>query len=253
MSSNKWRFKNMESIFGRARIAAVLAEFLGTGVLTLMFLSVKNSQIGVAFFVALAAGLTVALMMLAVGRNSGAQLNPALTLGLWSARRMATVPALLAVGAQLLGAWAAYGLFTYVVNTSLPNPHAHYTARTLVTEAVGTGILAFGWSAAIFQAYNRGLAAATAGLSYVVGLISVSVVAVAYLNPAVALGARSWVWGSYVVGPLLGAVVGANLYGLLFAGVTAVEPTAEVSATNATTTSSTTKKSSSRRKSSRKK
>src|SRR5437868_12664422 len=107
MSSNKWRFKNMESIFGRARVAAVLAEFLGTGVLTLMFLSVKNSQIGVAFFVALAAGLTVALMMLAVGRNSGAQLNPALTLGLWSARRMATVSALLAVCAQVLVAWAA--------------------------------------------------------------------------------------------------------------------------------------------------
>lgn len=240
----------MQGVLGRARIAAVLAEFLGTGILTLMFLSVKNSQIGVSFFVALAVGLTVALMMLVIGRNSGAQLNPALTLGLWSARRMATVPALLAVAAQLLGAWAAYGLFTYIVNTSLPNPNAHYTARTLVTEAVGTGILAFGWSAAIFQAYNRGLSAATAGLSYAVAMISVSVVAVAYLNPALALGARSWVWGSYVVGPLLGAVVGANLYGLLFAGV-AAETATEVSAASAAgngTTKKPARKSSRRKK-----
>jgi hypothetical protein len=100
----------------------------------------------------------------------------------------------------------------------LPDPKAHYTARTLVIEAVGTGLLAFGWSAALNNAYHRGLAAATAGLSYFVGLVSVSVLAMAYLNPAVALGSRSWVWGSYVVGPLLGAVVGANLYALLFAG-----------------------------------
>ena len=246
----------MRNIFGRARIAMVLAEFLGTGVLTLMFLSVKNSQIGVSFFVALAAGLTVALMMLAVGRNSGAHLNPALTLGLWSARKVATVPAVVAVGAQLLGAWAAYGLFTYIVNTSLPNPHPHYTSRALVTEAVGTGILAFGWSAAIYQGYSRGVAAATAGLSYVVGLISVSVLAVAYLNPAVALGARSWVWGSFVVGPLLGAVVGANLYALLFAGVAPLADEAVAGAAvarPATASSSTAKKPAAKRKSSRRK
>src|SRR4051794_5989366 len=165
MTSNKWRFKNMRNIFGRARIASVVAEFLGTGVLTLIFLSVKNSQIGVSFFVALAVGLTVTMMLLAVGRVAGAHLNPALTLGLWTARKVATVPAVLAVGAQLLGAWAAYGLFTYIVNTSLPNPHAHYTSRALVTEAVGTGILAFGWSAALYQGYTRSLTAVSAGLS----------------------------------------------------------------------------------------
>jgi hypothetical protein len=52
---------------------------------------------------------------------------------------------------------------------------------------------------------------------------------VAYLNPAVALGARSWVWGSYVVGPLLGAVVGTNLYALLFAGTAPLAEEATVS------------------------
>jgi hypothetical protein len=30
------------------------------------------------------------------------------------------------------------------------------------------------------------------------------------------LGARQWGWGTYVLGPVLGAVIGFNLYNLLF-------------------------------------
>jgi glycerol uptake facilitator-like aquaporin len=37
------------------------------------------------------------------------------------------------------------------------------------------------------------------------------------VNPAVALGARSWVWGTFVLGPVLGGIIGFNLYSLLFA------------------------------------
>jgi hypothetical protein len=40
------------------------------------------------------------------------------------------------------------------------------------------------------------------------------------LNPAVALGAQAWVWGTYVLGPVVGALVGVNLYAYLFAGGT---------------------------------
>jgi glycerol uptake facilitator-like aquaporin len=232
----------MRNWFARERIAAVVAEFLGTGVLTLMFLSVKNSQIGVPFFVALAAGLAVAMMMFAVGRTSGANLNPALTLGLWTARKISTVSGVLYIIAQLLGAWAAYGLFTYIVNTSLPNPKAHYTTHALVTEAVGSGILAFGWAAALYQGYSRAVTAAVAGLSYIVGIVSVSVFSIALLNPAVALGMRSWVWGTFVLGPVIGAVIGVNLYGLLFAGPEAVAAGASAAANGGASTSGVAKK-----------
>jgi hypothetical protein len=44
-----------------------------------------------------------------------------------------------------------------------------------------------------------------------------SVAAAGTLNPAVALGARSWEWGTTLLGPILGAVIGFNLYALLFA------------------------------------
>ena len=55
------------------------------------------------------------------------------------------------------------------------------------------------------------------GTGLMIGLVAASVMSSAILNPAVALGTRQWVWGTYVLGPVLGAVIGFNLYALLFA------------------------------------
>jgi aquaporin Z len=205
------------NMFGRRKVATLVAEFLGTGVLTLLILSVQRSTIGVPFFVALAAGLTLTLMMFAVGSASGAQLNPAITIGMWTARKISTINAVLYVAVQLLGAWAAYYLYIYFVKNALQPVGGHFTGRILVAEAVGTGIFAFGWSAALYQRFSTAVTASVAGLSYMIGIIAASSAAIGLLNPAVALGVRAWVWGTYVLGPVLGAVIGVNLYGLLFA------------------------------------
>jgi len=168
-------------MFGRRKIAALVAEFLGTGVLTLLILSVQHSQIGLPFFIALAAGLTFTLMSLAVSAVSGGHFNPAITFGAWTVRKISTVTAILYVAFQFLGAWAAYHLYTYYLGTSLHPIVSQFHGNILVAEAVGAAIFAF-----------------------------------ALLNPAVALGVRSWVLGTYILGPVLGAVVGFNLYSLLF-------------------------------------
>ncbi len=204
-------------MFGRYKIAALVAEFLGTGILTLLVLSVKTSNLGVPFFVALAAGLGFALLTFVFHAVSGANFNPALTIGLWTARKLSTLTAVLYVVVQLLGAWAAYGVFTYLVNNTLPVVKDTFSTRLLVTESIGTFILALGWSAAIYQGYTRAVTATVAGLAYIAGIIAVSEVTVGLLNPAVALGARSFVLTTYVLGPVIGAVIGINLYGLLFA------------------------------------
>lgn len=221
-------------MFGKRKVAAIAAEFLGTGVLTLLILSVQRSTIGVPFFVALAAGLTLALMVLALGKASGPQLNPAITIGLWTARKVSTARAVVYIAAQLLGAWAAYYLYVYLVRGALQPVGGHFAGRILVAEAVGTGIFAFGWSAAIYQKLSATATASTAGLAYVVGIIAASPAAIGLLNPGVALGIRAWVWGTYVLGPVVGAVIGINLYELLFSdsksGVLAA-------AANSTTTS----------------
>lgn len=213
-------------MFGRAKIAALVAEFLGTGALTLLVLTVQRSTIGVPFFVAAAAGLTVVLMSFALGGISGAHFNPAITLGMWTARKVETVTAILYVALQLLGAWGAYYLYTYFVNNHLQDVGGHYTGRILVAEAVGAGVFAFGFAAAALTAFTRAVSASFAGLAYMVGILAASSASIGLLNPALALGTRAWVWGTYVLGPVLGAVIGVNLYTLLFSESAAVVPVA---------------------------
>jgi hypothetical protein len=61
------------------------------------------------------------------------------------------------------------------------------------------------------------------------GIIVASVSSAGLLNPALALGLRSW--GTvYVLGPLVGALVGVNLYYLLFAPLLATPAVAGVAA-----------------------
>lgn len=204
-------------MFGRRKVATIVAEFLGTGILTLLVLSVQRSTIGVPFFVALAGGLTVALMMFAFGSTSGAHLNPALTIGLWTARKISTLNAAVYVGAQLLGGWAAYGLYHYYVNGTLQPIGGHFTARILIAEAVGAGIFTFCWAAALYKQYSTAVSASVAGIGFMIGIVAASAASIGLVNPALALGVRAWVWGTYVLGPVLGGVIGVNLYGLLFA------------------------------------
>lgn len=205
-------------MFGRRNVATLVAEFLGTGILTLLILSVQRSSIGqIEFFTAAAAGITYALLTLALARTSGALLNPGLTIGMWTARKISTLNTVLFIAAQLLGGFAALHLFTYYVKQPLQPIGGHFSGRILIAEAVGAGIFSFGVAAAMYQRLLTGTAAALAGLSLMVGMISASSAAIGLLNPAVALGDKAFVWGTYVLGPILGGIIGVNLYGLLFA------------------------------------
>jgi glycerol uptake facilitator-like aquaporin len=210
-------------MFGRKKIAMIAAEFLGTAILTAVVLSVTKSNIGIPYFVGLAAGLTIAAGTVVFGVVSGAHFNPAITLGLWSARRIKALPALVYVAAQLLGGIGAYLLYTYFVNSSWKNT-GKFDSHVLVAEAVGAFIFSLGWAAAVYHKLETAKAAFVVGASLTLGVLVASVASGAYLNPAVALGARSWVWGTYVLGPVLGAVIGFNLYALLFAPADALVP-----------------------------
>jgi glycerol uptake facilitator-like aquaporin len=203
-------------MFGRKQIAMIMAEFLGTGILTLVVLGVSKSTICIPYFVSIAAGVVLVAMTLALGAISGAQFNPAITIGLWTVRKIKSLPAIVYVAAQLLGGGAAYLLFRYFIGQSWQNT-GHFDAKVLVGEAVGAFIFSLAWAAAVYQRLETGKAATVVGLGLMLGIIVASSASGGLLNPAVALGVRSWVWGSYVLGPVLGAIIGFNLYGFLFA------------------------------------
>jgi glycerol uptake facilitator protein len=209
-------------MFGKKQVAMFVAEFLGSGLLTLVVIGVQHSTIGVPYFVGVAAALAAAMLVLVFGAASGAVLNPALTIALWSVRRLKTVAALGYLVAQLLGAWAAYYVFTYHINQTLSTTGGDFSARVLVAEAVGAGVLAFGWAAASYGKFLPGLKATTVGLGYAIGIVIASSASIGLINPGVALADRAWTiwgsmgWGTYVLGPVLGALIGFNLFAWLF-------------------------------------
>jgi glycerol uptake facilitator-like aquaporin len=203
-------------MFRKNKLAMLVGEFLGTAALTLIVLAISHSQLSLSYFIASAAGLMVALMTLALAGISGAVFNPAMTIGLWTVRKLRTLQALTYLAVQLLGGAVAWELFVYLTKLTGIHNSGAYSARVLVAEVVGTFIFAFVWAAAIYQRFNLFAKAAAIGGGLMAGALVASLGSAGILNPAVALGLHQWGWGTYVLGPVLGAVIGFNLYNLLF-------------------------------------
>ncbi len=223
-------------MFSKRKVAALVAEFLGTGILTFVVLTVSRSQIGIPYFVAIAAGIAVLMLGLTLQRD--VQLNPALTIGLWTARRMPTIKAILFIAVQLLGGLAAYSLFKYFSRGTVQALPTAFDSRILVAEAFGAFVLAFVAAGALYQRLHFVVRASVVSGGYILGVMIASAAAAGFVNPAVALGANAWAWTTYVLGPVLGAIIGVNLYGLLFApkavataSTPAHKPTVKASAT----------------------
>lgn len=247
-------------MFGRQKVATLLAEFLGTGILTLVFLSVQRSSIGVPYFIAIAAGAAVAVATFYFANVSGAQLNPAVTIALMSARKVSIFVGAVSVIAQMLGGWAAYGVYHYFVSSTLNSIGGHYSARILFAEAIGALILGLAYGAAYYRRLEGTNRALVVGGSYTLAIIIAAAAGMGIVNPAVAVGVRAFAfagsmgWGTYLLGPILGAVIGVNLYWLLFSPsndeeqlvsetVVAVEAVVPVSSTSSRSTRSSSAKS----------
>src|SRR5580692_10290653 len=118
---------------------ALIAEFIGT--FTLIFIGVgsivadylSGGKVGLTG-IALAHGLAIGVMVSATAAVSGGHLNPAVTIGLWSAKKIDTVNAVGYVMAQCLGAIAAAALIKLAV------PQAALAAVNMGTPALGHGI-----------------------------------------------------------------------------------------------------------------
>lgn len=202
-------------MFGRQKIAMVVAEFLGTFALASAVLAMAG-RTSFPFFGAAAAGLTLAAMVLVIGNTSGSHINPAVTLGLWTLKKVPTMQAVMFIAAQMLGGAVAWRLNEYLLDQALPSlAKSNWEWRVFIAEAIGTFIFTFGIAAAVYNGYKGGQLAATIGVSLFVGALIASFGAAGALNPAVALGIRSWS-AAYAVAPLVGSVIGMNLYARVF-------------------------------------
>ena len=199
----------------KAKVAPVLGEFLGTVILVMVAI-VLSETTAVSYFIATSVAATLAVAYLVFSGVSGAHLNPAVTFGLWTARRVRTIPAIAYIVAQLLGGWGAMLLYQYLAGHHLASRAVSgFDWKVLIAEAVGTLVLAIGFTAAASRTFTALESALTYGTSLFVGILVASVAAAAYLNPAVALGLHGFTW-VYIVAPLIGGLVGVNLYAYLF-------------------------------------
>lgn len=202
-------------MLSKNKAAVLLAEFFGTFVLASAVLGM-STKISIPYFSALTAGVTLGLMVLIIGKISGAHINPAVTFGLWSIKKVPTTEAIVYIAAQLLGGLSAWKLAEYFFEQTLPNiAGANFDWRVFTAEAVGAFIFTFGIAAAVGQKLEDGRLAAAIGMSLFVGIVVASMASNGVLNPAVALGIHSYSL-NYVAGPLVGALLGMNIYKYVF-------------------------------------
>jgi len=198
----------------RAVVAPVLAEFVGTGVLVMVAL-ILGQTTAVSYFIATSLAVTATVVYLLFSAVSGAHTNPAITFGMWTARRIATLRAVTYIAAQLLGGLIAWQLFQYLTNHPLQAKNVPFSTPVWLAEVVGTGVLALAFTAAL----NRGVmilnSAVAVGAAYFVAILIAATASAGYVNPAIALGSRAWS-GVYVLGPLVGGLIGVNLYTWFF-------------------------------------
>ena len=191
---------------------AVLAEYVGTFMLAFAVLASVNGVMGSFIPTAAVAGFTLFLAALSIGGISGAHINPGVTLGLFSLRKVNAETAVSYVIAQVAGAFSASAIMNTLLDAEVLTLTAgDFDTRVFVAEALGMLFFGLGVAAAVHNKYKGLEAAALVGGSLFFGILVASVLSNGILNPAVAFALES-VNVTYLLAPVLGAALGMHLY-----------------------------------------
>ncbi len=185
-----------------------IAEALGTGTLTF----VVGLSIAGTFPVPtpVLAALVLGLFVYSIGHISGCHINPAVTLGALSIKKIKLNDALYYFVAQVMGAGVAYLLLQNLV--TMPELVISGSVLTGGAEFLGTFFFTFGIASVIYGKTPSALSGIVIGGSLLLGItISALLGANGILNPAVALGIGSFGL-MYLVAPLLGSLAGMQAY-----------------------------------------
>jgi aquaporin Z len=212
--------------------ARLAAEFIGTFALIFVGAGAAALGVGGVVGVAFAHGLVVATFVYGYGPISGCHINPAVTIGLWTAGEIDARDALLYIIVQLLGGLVGALMLRFVLGTSeiglgntVPTtnlPIGDQTINVSVFAALIVEIiLTFFLVNAVLNtavAERAGHHAALAiGLTLTFCILMGGPLTGASLNPARTLGpalvsldpAALWV---YLIGPPVGGILAALLY-----------------------------------------
>jgi len=194
---------------------AVIAELIGTFFLALAVLASLHGAV-LLLPTAVVAGLTLGIGVLVVGHISGSHINPAVTIGLYSLRKIDGANAIAYIVAQVVGgllAMVVMSMFQDGVLVAQVDAVADYT--TFFAEFLGAFAFTFGIAAAVHQKLKGVDAALAIGGSLTLGIVFASIASNGVLNPVVATSISSLNW-AYVLGPILGSIIAMNVYALSF-------------------------------------
>jgi glycerol uptake facilitator len=245
----------MQSLLAEA-IGTMILLLLGNGVVANVVLTRSKGENSGWIVIATGWGIAVAVAVYAVGRISGAHLNPAVTIGLAAIGSFAWADVPGYVAAQLAGAFtgAVLAWLTYLphwgatadsnnkLGVFATGPAIRQPAANLVTEIVGTAVLLFGVLAIAGNAqtltrpgdvdlslvFSRGLQPLLVGI-LVLGIgVSLGGPTGYAINPARDLGPRlahavlpipgkrDYDW-SYAWIPIVGPIIGGVIGAALYA------------------------------------
>jgi aquaporin TIP len=212
----------------------LIAEFIGT--FAFVFVSVgtitADQMLSGKFgplAIVLASGITLAAMMSATAAISGGHLNPAITFGLFLARKINRGTAISYVFFQCLGALVAMLVLQFTMPTmvaaavwfGVPKVGVNISIlQALGVELVLTFLLMFVFYGTMIDQRSPKMGGLFVGLAYAVCLLVAGPISGGALNPARHFGPalisgifdNFWI---YWIGPAAGAALAALLYNLI--------------------------------------
>jgi aquaporin Z len=191
----------------------LIAEIIGTYTLTLVVIASSSiPNFPVPTFIL--AGLVLGLFVYSIGNISGCHINPAVTLGLLSLKKIKPMDGLFYIIAQFIGALLALlTLSSFGLNlTPVGNLNNNIV---FFTELIGTILFTFGIASIVLGKHDDSVKGLIVGGSLALGAcIAVLLGGPGFLNPAVAFGAKSLAITTFFA-PIIGSVIGMNLYKFL--------------------------------------
>src|SRR5712672_821809 len=233
-------------------IGTAILVFIGAGSVPLTVFLTGNQPFGSAELstISFAFAFAIFAAVYSVGHISGCHINPAVTIALLATRKIDTQTAAGYVAAQVVGAFIGAGLTLIILSGNDPAKlglgavSVNANAGMLIgvaAEIIGTAILVFTvFGAAVDGRAPAGFAGIIIGFIVYGIIILVGPITGAALNPARQIGPEllGGLIGAkthldqlipvYIVGPIVGGLVGAFLYEFVGHHVTATVPGAAV-------------------------
>ncbi len=185
------------------------------------------------FAIGMSFAIIIAVVIYALGRVSGAHINPAVTIALWATKRFPAQEAAGYIIAQCIGAGIGSLLFFLTVGmdgvtigglgATTPFPGIGY-GQAILVEAIATFVLMLAiMGVAVDARAPPGFAGLIIGLTAGGMITATGNIAGASLNPARTFGPylMDWLLGGpnlwfflpvYIIGPVIGAVLAAFFY-----------------------------------------